>query len=56
MKFKRTSLTVKLSADFLLMSLATVAAVGYLGRAKTKDDLKRLAFNQLSISATYFFY
>ncbi|MGL5060570.1 MAG: sensor histidine kinase [Microcoleus sp.] len=51
MKFKRASLTIKLSTVFLLMSLATVTVVGYFAWARTKNDLKRLAFNQLSISA-----
>jgi signal transduction histidine kinase len=52
MKFKRASLTVKLSTVFLLMSLATVTVVGYFAWARTKNELKRLAFNQLSIAAT----
>ncbi|MCU0543911.1 MAG: ATP-binding protein [Oscillatoriaceae cyanobacterium Prado104] len=52
MKFKRASLTVKLSTVFLLMSLATVTVVGYFAWARTKNELKRLAFNQLSIAAS----
>ncbi|NJR25078.1 MAG: sensor protein [Richelia sp. CSU_2_1] len=52
MKFKRASLTVKLSTVFLLVSLATVTVVGYFAWARTKNELKRLAFNQLSIAAT----
>ncbi|MGE5660112.1 MAG: sensor histidine kinase [Actinomycetota bacterium] len=34
------------------MSLATVGIVGYIAWAKTRADLERLAFNQLSISVT----
>ena len=51
MKFWQKSLTVKLSTVFLFMSLVTVGVVGYVAWAKTRADLERLVFNQLSISA-----
>lgn len=51
-KFWQKSLTVKLSTAFLFISLVTVGVVGYVAWAKTRADLERLAFNQLSISAT----
>ncbi|OCR01332.1 sensor protein [Oscillatoriales cyanobacterium USR001] len=51
MKFWQKSLTVKLSTLFLFMSLMTVGVVGYIAWAKTRSNLERLVFNQLSISA-----